>query len=117
MMKPNSARAKNRWRNGTPRSGSMKSSSLARMNTTSATIPGSANMRLRGGARLGPLARCAGRIVALCLLAAGAGCAGAADNQRYAAEPDPRSGEYIIGAADELDIQVWKNPELNTKIR
>jgi polysaccharide export outer membrane protein len=45
------------------------------------------------------------------------GCGPAPAPHHYAKEPDPRTGEYSIGASDELDIQVWKNAELNTKIR
>ncbi|HEU4538792.1 MAG TPA: polysaccharide biosynthesis/export family protein [Polyangiaceae bacterium] len=35
----------------------------------------------------------------------------------YAAEPDPRSQEFIIGVSDSLAIRVWKNPELSTDTR
>jgi polysaccharide export outer membrane protein len=44
-------------------------------------------------------------------------CGGSAvQTTEPAAEPDPRASEYTIGASDELDIQVWKNAGLNTKI-
>jgi polysaccharide export outer membrane protein len=56
------------------------------------------------------------RLVALGFIATLTACGGS-DKSRYANEPDPRAGEYVIGASDELDIQVWKSPELNTKIR
>src|SRR5690606_27892921 len=56
-------------------------------------------------------------VVLLVLLASTAACAARAGNYPYADEPDPRAGEYVIGASDELDIQVWRNPELSTQIR
>lgn len=31
----------------------------------------------------------------------------------YAAEPDPRKQEYVIGASDVLRISVWRNPDLS----
>ena len=31
----------------------------------------------------------------------------------YAAEPDPRKQEYVLGASDVLRITVWRNPELS----
>lgn len=34
----------------------------------------------------------------------------------YAKEPDPRRSEYVIGVADVLAIQVWKNPELSRDV-
>ena len=32
----------------------------------------------------------------------------------YAAEPDPRKAEYVIGVGDTIQINVWKTGELNT---
>ncbi len=52
--------------------------------------------------------------LALALLLAG--CGGTI-NYDYAHEPDPRKTEYVIGVADQLKIQVWKNPELSTEAR
>jgi polysaccharide export outer membrane protein len=43
-------------------------------------------------------------------------CAGASRDHAWADEPDPRASEYVIGASDELDIHVWRNGELSTKI-
>src|SRR6476619_2812610 len=31
----------------------------------------------------------------------------------YAAEPDPRKQEYVIGPSDVLRISVWRNPDLS----
>jgi polysaccharide export outer membrane protein len=35
----------------------------------------------------------------------------------YSKEPDPRKAgaEYVIGVSDDLEITVWKNPDLSTK--
>src|SRR5262249_56008650 len=46
----------------------------------------------------------------------GVGAAGgsAAIHYNYAAEPDPRKSEYVIGVSDHLAIRVWKNPDLST---
>ena len=57
------------------------------------------------------------RLGLLCgLLALGlcfASCGGVAYD--YSKEPDPRKNEYVIGIADGLHINVWKNPELSTQ--
>ena len=54
--------------------------------------------------------------LALVLAAALSGCAGVRNrNFDYAKEPDPRRSEYVIGVADQLSIQVWKNPDLTTE--
>lgn len=34
----------------------------------------------------------------------------------YLKEPDPRRGEYVIGAADRLSVVVWKNPDLSRDV-
>lgn len=46
-------------------------------------------------------------------------CAGRHPPFDYAAEPDPRAGEFVIGASDAVKITVWKNPELSieSKVR
>lgn len=51
------------------------------------------------------------------LLASVLGACGGVRNARfdYSKEPDPRRGEYVIGIADQLSIQVWKNPDLTTE--
>jgi polysaccharide export outer membrane protein len=41
-------------------------------------------------------------------------CASSRSGYDYAREPDPRKSEYVIGVADRLSIQVWKNPDLAT---
>ncbi len=48
--------------------------------------------------------------VGLCI----ASCGGPAYD--YSKEPDPRRNEYVIGIADGLRINVWKNPELSTQV-
>ena len=42
-------------------------------------------------------------------------CGPKAPNYDYAKEPDPRKSEYILGIGDELTINVWENPGLNTE--
>jgi len=49
-------------------------------------------------------------IPTLLLLAA---CASSAVRYDYSKEPDIRKSEYVIGVADVLLIQVWKNPDLS----
>lgn len=34
----------------------------------------------------------------------------------YSKEPNPRRSEYVIGVSDELQITVWKNPQLTTAV-
>lgn len=34
----------------------------------------------------------------------------------YSHEPDPRKSEYVVGPADQLSVQVWKNPELSRDV-
>jgi polysaccharide export outer membrane protein len=40
-------------------------------------------------------------------------CAHKQPKYNYAAEPDPRKQEYVIGASDVLRISVWRNPDLS----
>jgi len=35
----------------------------------------------------------------------------------YSREPDPRRAEYIVGPADQLRINVWREPELSVETR
>jgi polysaccharide export outer membrane protein len=42
-----------------------------------------------------------------------AGCPHQHPKFNYAAEPDPRKQEYILGASDVLKITVWHNPDLS----
>jgi len=45
-----------------------------------------------------------------------AACHSSEPKYPYAKEPDPRGSEYIIGVSDDLEISVWKNRDLDTKI-
>ncbi len=45
------------------------------------------------------------------------GCAGAHPRFEYALEPDPRTREYVVGPADELRVNVWRDNELSLEIR
>jgi polysaccharide export outer membrane protein len=49
---------------------------------------------------------------AACLLS---GCGSVHHDHAYAKEYDPRQHEYVIGAADELNIVVWQNADLSTQ--
>jgi polysaccharide export outer membrane protein len=42
-------------------------------------------------------------------------CGSATANYDYAKELDPRAHEYVIGAADQLKINVWQNADLSTE--
>ena len=44
----------------------------------------------------------------------GGGCAHTQRRYNYAAEPDPRKSEYILGPSDVLKITVWHNPDLSS---
>jgi polysaccharide export outer membrane protein len=35
----------------------------------------------------------------------------------YSKEPDPRRGEYAVGPADVLRVNVWREPELSVEVR
>lgn len=45
-----------------------------------------------------------------------AGCASSRGFE-YAKEPDPRSQEYVVGPADQLRINVWRDSELSLELR
>jgi polysaccharide export outer membrane protein len=45
-----------------------------------------------------------------------AGCASSRGFE-YAKEPDPRSLEYVVGPADQLRINVWRDSELSLELR
>lgn len=56
------------------------------------------------------------RIVTLCLVSLClVSCGSSLPRYDYSKEPDPRTSEYVIGPSDELDINVWKNPDLSTR--
>lgn len=56
-------------------------------------------------------------IVVFALVALVAGCPVKAPNYDYAKEPDPRNSEYVLGIGDDLSINVWENPGLNTEAK
>jgi polysaccharide biosynthesis/export protein len=60
-------------------------------------------------------ARCKAHAVFAVALAAAACHPNGADFP-YDKEPDPRAAEYVIGVSDDLQISVWKNRDLDTKI-
>ncbi|HYU16845.1 MAG TPA: polysaccharide biosynthesis/export family protein [Candidatus Acidoferrum sp.] len=41
-------------------------------------------------------------------------CGPRAPDYDYSKEPNPRKTEFVIGVTDELEISVWKKPELST---
>ena len=47
-------------------------------------------------------------------IALAAACATTHGPYDYASEPDPRKGDFVLGASDVLKITVWRNPELST---
>jgi polysaccharide export outer membrane protein len=54
--------------------------------------------------------------ISLALFAILAACSHTIPDYDYSKEPDPRKSEYVIGVSDGLDINVWKNPELSTRV-
>lgn len=55
-------------------------------------------------------------LVGIVLLVFEAGCASSRGFE-YGKEPDPRSQEYIVGPADQLRINVWRDNELSLELR
>ncbi len=53
------------------------------------------------------------RLLAVGVMLAGLGCAEV--HYDYSKEVDPRTREFVIGVADVVRINVWKNPELSTE--
>ncbi len=49
-------------------------------------------------------------------LATAWGCGPKIPSYDYAQEPDPRKSEYVLGIADELQVNVWKNPDLSARM-
>jgi len=45
----------------------------------------------------------------------GMSCGVKAPNYDYAAEPDPRTAEYVLGIGDSISINVWEQSGLNTE--
>ncbi len=43
------------------------------------------------------------------------GCKPTLPRYNYAAEPDPRNSEWILGIGDQITINVWENPGLTTE--
>ncbi|MFO0618653.1 MAG: polysaccharide biosynthesis/export family protein [Polyangiaceae bacterium] len=44
------------------------------------------------------------------------GCGASANTYDYTKEYDPRAHEYVIGAGDQLRINVWQNNDLSTEV-
>jgi len=44
------------------------------------------------------------------------GCSGAAPTYPYDKEPNPKTSEYVIGAADDLSVEVFKHQEFNAGV-
>lgn len=51
--------------------------------------------------------------IALGLLSLLSACSYVQPYYNYAAEPDPRKQEYVLGASDVVRVNVWKNPDLS----
>lgn len=41
------------------------------------------------------------------------GCGASLPKYDYSAEPDPRGSEFVLGVSDQLQISVWRHPELS----
>ena len=54
-------------------------------------------------------------VLALALLLAATACKPTLPKYNYAAEPDPRNSEWILGVGDQISINVWENAALNTE--
>jgi polysaccharide export outer membrane protein len=54
------------------------------------------------------------RALAVVVTLACAACAATTPYYDYSKEPDPRNMEYVIGVADGLQINVWKQEDLST---
>ena len=52
------------------------------------------------------------------VLVAGAlvACSPTIPSYEYHKEPDPRTEEFVLGVADAIRINVWKNPQLSTEV-
>ena len=50
------------------------------------------------------------------ILGFGSGCASSRSFE-YGKEPDPRSQEYVVGPADQLRINVWRDNDLSMELR
>ena len=61
--------------------------------------------------------RLLGAAWALALLAVLGACATTSPpDYDYDSEPDPRTGEYVIGEEDRLRVTVWRNDDLSTSV-
>ena len=43
-------------------------------------------------------------------------CGSTLPNYDYSKEPDPREREYVLGVADSIEVNVWKNPDLSARV-
>jgi polysaccharide biosynthesis/export protein len=59
--------------------------------------------------------RCIGPVALA--MALGAGCVTGRSTFDYSKEPDPRGQEYVVGPADQLRINVWRDNELSLEIK
>lgn len=56
-------------------------------------------------------------LIGLSIVGATVGCGTTGSSFDYSREPDPRSHEYVVGPADQLRINVWRDNELSQEIR
>lgn len=54
---------------------------------------------------------------AIVALALALGCGTVKYSYDYAAEPDPRKQEYVVGAGDRIHVVVWRNADLTVEVQ